>query len=99
MPNRIVDGVKQGGGNLGGDADNRQIGLSPYATWTIRIKADANPGLDLSAVREINLTFAGKYIRSCVPPGIRRPKAPWLPKSSRKCNPSRYRRTRCVPLP
>jgi|GEM_PF-2698231 len=62
---RIADGVREGGGNLGGDADNKQyIGLSPYATWTIRIKAENNPGLDLSAVREITLTFAGKYYPS-----------------------------------
>ncbi|MDB5036298.1 MAG: hypothetical protein JWQ98_3539 [Chlorobi bacterium] len=59
---RIADGTKEGGGNLGGDDDNKQyIGLSPYATWTLRIKADANPGLDLSAVKEIRLTFAGRY--------------------------------------
>ncbi len=64
---RIADGVRVGGGSLGGDGDNREyIGLSPYATWTIRLRSDAtsNPGLDLSAVREIQLTFSGKYFPS-----------------------------------
>jgi hypothetical protein len=58
----IATGTRLGGGNLGGDSDNKQyIGLSPYSTWTIRVKADHNPGLDLSAVKEIKLTFSGKY--------------------------------------
>ncbi len=55
-------GRRIGGGNLGGDSDNKQyIGLSPFTAWTLRLKADHNPGLNLRQVKEITINFGGKY--------------------------------------
>lgn len=60
----LVDGeeVYKGGGSLGGDALNEEIiGLSPFATWTVRIVERDNPGLMLDDVASISIKFSGRY--------------------------------------
>jgi hypothetical protein len=53
--------VYKAGGELG-DADgalSERIALSPFATWTIELLEKFNPGLDLSAVHTMTLSFSG----------------------------------------
>jgi hypothetical protein len=58
----IATGAAIGGGSLGGDANNPDlIGVSPCTRWTVEVVASFNPGLDLSKVAEIDVTFSGLY--------------------------------------
>lgn len=46
-----------GGGSLSSSA---YIGLSPSTCWTLTMRADENPGLDLSRLTQIAVNYAGK---------------------------------------
>ena len=56
---QVDDGTYQAGGSLGGD-DGKYIGVSPFTAWNLHLPRNDNPGLDLSAVDSITLTFKGR---------------------------------------
>lgn len=50
---------QQAGGDLSGG--DQYIGLSPFTAWTLQLLANNNPGLDLSQVSEVTISFSGYY--------------------------------------
>jgi hypothetical protein len=69
----INDGSWSGGGDLGGgEANPESISVSPCTTWMLIVSEAANPGLDLSGVSRIVVTFDGRYYTNNVQGDIRR---------------------------
>jgi len=63
----IAGGTSVGGGALGGDANNLNIiGVSPCTTWTVEVVASNNPGLVMSNVSQVAITFSGLYFPNAV---------------------------------